>query len=88
MRTTVTLDPDVETLLRRVMGERGVSFKEALNQAIRMGLGAGPHRRPRQRFRQRTYPMGFRLDFRWDQALRIADAMEDEELVRKLQLRK
>ena len=38
MRTTVTLDPDVERLVRSAMRERGISFKEALNQAARKGL--------------------------------------------------
>jgi hypothetical protein len=40
MRTTVTLDPDVEQLLRDAMQRRRQSFKEALNQAIRSGLSA------------------------------------------------
>jgi hypothetical protein len=38
MRTTVTLDADVEQLLRAAMQQRRQSFKEALNQAIRSGL--------------------------------------------------
>lgn len=38
MRTTVTLDPDIEAMLKRVMRERGVSFKEALNSAVRDSL--------------------------------------------------
>lgn len=38
MRTTVTLDRDVEQLLRDAMQRRRQSFKEALNQAIRNGL--------------------------------------------------
>ncbi len=87
MRTTVTLDSDVEALVRKVMRERQISFKEALNQAIRLGIG-GHRQKSRQRFRQKTYRMGFRPEFRWDKALALADAMEDEELVRKLELRK
>ncbi len=86
MRTTVTLDPDVELLLKKTMRERGLSFKEALNQAIRSG--AGPHRPAAQRFRQKTYNMGFRPEINLDKALALADAMEDEELIRKLQLGK
>ncbi|UDY23549.1 hypothetical protein [Nocardioides sp. Kera G14] len=35
MRTTVTLDPDVEQLVRERMAAKGVSFKRALNDAIR-----------------------------------------------------
>ena len=38
MRTTVTVDPDVEQLLREAMQRSGLSFKATLNQAIRKGL--------------------------------------------------
>ena len=38
MRTTVTLDPDVESLLRREVRRRGEPFKQVLNNAIRSGL--------------------------------------------------
>ncbi len=87
MRTTVTLDPDVERLIRTAMRERGTSFKEALNQAVREGLIAKA--RPRKRkFIQRTYPMGALQNFRWDKALAVADAMEDEEIIRKMSLNK
>jgi hypothetical protein len=37
MRTTVTLDLDVETMLRVAMRERGLTFKETPNEAIRSG---------------------------------------------------
>jgi len=85
MRTTVTLDPDVEQLLRVAMKERGVSFKVALNQSIR--AGALKERKPR-RFTQQTFSMGAEQHFRWDKAMAAADAMEDEELVRRLSVRK
>jgi hypothetical protein len=70
------------------MRERRLSFKAALNQAVRMGISPSAGLQPRRRFRQKTYSMGFRPEFRWDKALAIADAMEEEELTRKLQLRK
>ncbi len=38
MRTTVTLDPDTEALLREEMALKRVSFKTALNAAIRRAL--------------------------------------------------
>jgi hypothetical protein len=38
MRTTVTLDPDVQALLKKAKRERGVSFREALNDVVRNGL--------------------------------------------------
>jgi hypothetical protein len=39
-RTTVTLDDDVLALLKQAMRERDVSFKQALNDAIRVGESA------------------------------------------------
>jgi hypothetical protein len=38
MRTTVTIDPDVERLLEDAMRQTGQSFKATLNQAVRKGL--------------------------------------------------
>ena len=86
MRTTVTLDPDVERLIRDAMRERGISFKQALNEAARKGLLGEKHERSR-RFVQKTFPLGHGEDFRWDKALAIAEAMEGEELSRRLSLR-
>ena len=40
MRTTITLDEDSRLLVERAMRERGLSFKDAVNDAIRAGLGA------------------------------------------------
>ncbi|MCL1898238.1 MAG: antitoxin [Micrococcales bacterium] len=37
MRTTVTLDPDAEQVIRQRMAAKGISFKQALNQVIRDG---------------------------------------------------
>jgi hypothetical protein len=87
MRTTVTLDPDVERVLRTAMRERGVSFKHALNDAIRAGLMRGSSHR-RRRFVQKTHSLGPEQHFRWDKALAAAEAIEDEELSRRLTLRK
>lgn len=87
MRTTVTLDPDVERMIQETMKERSISFKQALNDAVRAGLRA-KGRSPARKFVQKTYPMGQPQDFRWDKAMAVADAIEDEEIVRKLALRK
>jgi hypothetical protein len=87
MRTTVTLDPDVERLIRDAMRERAISFKEALNEAARSGLRGKEHKRAKK-FAQKSFRMGEAQEFRWDKALAAADAIEDEELTRKLALRK
>ena len=78
MRTTVTLDPDTEQLLRRRMRERGMSFKEALNDAIRSG--ARDSERP---FRTETAAMG-QSTVNLDRALQVAADLEDDDLVRRM----
>jgi len=38
MRTTVTIEPDTEALLREEVRRTGLSFKEVLNRSIRRSL--------------------------------------------------
>lgn len=86
MRTTVTLDPDVEAKLRALARERRVSFKEALNTSVRLGLDrSGGTVRP---YRVPVRPLEVRVGVDLDRALRLAGELEDAELVRKLELRK
>ena len=40
MRTTLTLDPDVSVELEALRRERGLSLKDAVNDALRRGLRA------------------------------------------------
>jgi hypothetical protein len=87
MRTTVTLDPDVRSILEDAMRARGVPFKQALNDAIRTGL-APVRTRHKRRFVQKTFSLGAEQHFRWDKALAASDAIEDEELMRKLAMGK
>ncbi|MGH3635918.1 antitoxin [Mycobacterium sp.] len=79
MRTTVTLDDDVEQLVRRRMAERQVSFKKALNDAIRDGAAGRP---VAARFSTRTADMGVPA-VNLDRALQLAGELEDDELVRR-----
>jgi type II secretory pathway component PulF len=80
MRTTVTLDPDTEQILRRRMRERNISFKEALNEAIRDGV---IEQEDRQAFTTETVSMGeSRVNL--DRALQVTGDLEDDELLRKM----
>ena len=86
MRTTVTLDEDVAAKLKQTARERGVSFKVALNDAVRAGLsGQSSAARP---FQMKAFPMGVRPGINLDKALRLAGELEDEEILRKMALRK
>ena len=82
VRTTITLDPDTAALIDRVMRERGITFKEAVNTAIRRGLttvGPDTERRPIP-----TFSMGQPVDVDLDRALRLADQLEDAEIAHEL----
>jgi hypothetical protein len=80
MRTTVTLDPDTEQLLRRRMREKRISFKQAVNEAIRAGLTTTGGTQP---FRTRTASLGVSA-VNLDRALQLAGDLEDDELIRKM----
>jgi len=84
MRTTLTIDPDVRLLLDRRMRERGLSFKEAVNGALRDSLAESGGR---ARFHTPTFDLGEPL-VPLDKALRLAGELEDEELLRRLAARK
>jgi hypothetical protein len=85
VRTTVTLDPDTEALIRRRMHERGVSFKQALNDAVRDGLARPGGRRERLRIASASLGVP---TVNLDRALQLAGQLEDEELIRKMRLGK
>ena len=82
MRTTVTLDSDTEALIRKRMRERGVSFKQALNDAIREGL-APDWGVAAEAFRTETADLGLPA-VNLDRALALAGELEYEELVRRM----
>ncbi len=64
MRTTITLDEDVASQLERIQRRRRVSFKQAVNDALREGLAHLEKPAPTERFRTRAVPLG---------ALRVAN---------------
>jgi hypothetical protein len=82
MRTTVTLDSDVDLLIKRTMKERGVSFKQALNDAVRAGTSSSAGRG-----RRVTWPtkrMGVpNVDV--TKANHLAAELENQEIIRQMQ---
>lgn len=88
MRTTVSLDPDVASKLRELAQQRGTSFKDALNATLRAGLAGESNAGATKPYRLKPRRMGLRADVDLTHALRMAADLEDEEIVRKLQLRK
>ncbi len=85
MRTTVTLDPDVDALLRKAVRERGEPFKQVLNAAIREGLTSA-RRTPARPFKQRTFDMG-RPVVDLTKALSLAAELEDVDTLKRVHRR-
>ena len=77
MRTTVTLDPDVERLLKTTAHRRGKSFKVVLNEAVRQSLG--PKRKSSKPIALRTFALGIHPHFAHRLPTEIADELEVEE---------
>ena len=60
MRTTVTLDKDVEQLLRDGAHRSRTSLKKMINAAIRAGLAGKPAKKRRAPYVVKARPMGMR----------------------------
>lgn len=88
MRSTVRIDDDLMTTVKtRARGE-GVSMTRMLNRLVRLGLEALSREADRpQPYRETTFRMGCpRVNL--DKALALAAALENEETLRKISLRK
>lgn len=81
MRTTVTLDADTAALVQREMRDRGISFKEAINVAIRRGLNDTSN----FDFTTPTFHMGEPHGVDLDKALQLAGDLEDAEIAHELE---
>jgi hypothetical protein len=76
MRTTLTLEPDVESLVKEAMRRENASLKHVVNAALRAALLPGASRPPREPYRVEPHhgrllghdPAGFN---------RLADELED-----------
>ena len=87
MRTTVTLDKDVEQMLRGDMHRSRRSFKATLNGALRAGLVARPMQVRRARFVVKARPMGLRAGFDPASLNKLADDIESDGVMAKAQRR-
>jgi hypothetical protein len=83
LRTTVTLDDDLAELLKQQARERDLPFKRVLNDAIRAGLADGA--RVARPYRMKPSKLRLRPSVDYTKALQLADQLEDEEIIRKLQ---
>ena len=79
----MTLDKDVEQMLRESMHASRRSFKETLNAALRAGLTAKPSQRKRAPFVIKARPMGLREGMDPTALNKLADDLEVDAVLKK-----
>ena len=84
MRTTVTLDKDVERLLREAQHRLKKPFKQVLNDALRAGLSGRPRGEKPPRFVLKTKGMRLRSGIDPTSLNKLADEIETEAVTAKM----
>ncbi len=87
MRTTLTIEDSVDKKLKKIVSQSGKTYKEVVNETLKKGLTAPKH--SRRRYTLKACSLGeVNPDYDLVKSLQIADQLEDDEIVRKLKLRK
>lgn len=88
MKTTLTLDDPIAKALKALAHRSGKPFEQVVHETLQTGLAAKEIPKPRP-YRLKPVSLGGVLPgINIDKALRLAAALEDEEIARELDLRK
>lgn len=88
MRTTLTIDDRIGKALKELAHRTGKSFKQVVNDTLERGLAESRARR-KSAYREQPSRLGeARAGYDLTKALSLASALEDEEILRKLEQRK
>ncbi len=82
MRTTVTIEADVEEKLRDFMARNRYTFKRALNETLRRGLGSQNNKPPKP-FKLEARPMGLKRGIDLTRLNELASELEIEAFLEK-----
>ena len=89
MRTTLTLEERLARSLKEIAHRSGKPFKQVVNETLEAGLSARKAPPRARRYRLKPASLGQPLPgIDLDKALQLADALEDVEIARKIELRK
>jgi hypothetical protein len=87
MRTTLTIDEDLMVAIKEKVQAEKMSYKEVINRAIRAGISMVGDRNPNP-YTCRSFSLGIPREVDLDHTSKLVDALQDEEITRKLQLKK
>ena len=89
MRTTLTIDDRIAKALKTLAHRSGKPFKRVVNETLLAGLAAREAPGKARPYRVKPVSLGGVVPgIDLTKALRLADALEDDEIARKLELRK
>ena len=84
MRTTLTIDPDVERVLQHEIRRTDRSLKAVVNDALRLGLGMRGKPPRLSRYKVNPYPFAFKPGVDVDRLNQLVDELEADELARQM----
>ena len=84
MRTTLTLEPDVARDLMRRIDDRGITLKQAVNDALRFALATGGGPLSTTAFQVEPHHCHQRAGIDLDKLGQLADELEVREAGKKL----
>ena len=76
VRTTLTLEEDVEAKLDQAMRKTGKSFKAAVNDYLRLGLAVEARVKPVKPFVVRARPLGLPPGLSYDHVEELIEQLE------------
>ena len=76
MRTTLTLDDDVEAKLRAEARKSGEPFKQVVNRVLRTGLNVRTQAASLPPFKVKARPLGLRPGFSFDKVSELIEQLE------------
>lgn len=89
MRTTLTIDDRIAKALKDAAHRSGKSYKQVVNETLRAGLSANRIMDETKSYRLKPVSMGdVAPGYNLRKALELAEHLEDEEIARKLELKK
>lgn len=78
-RTTITLTAEADALVRKAMRERGLSFRDTVNEAVVRALAPVPQQG--QRYELPTFTLATRVPL--DDITGLLGQLDDDEFLRK-----
>lgn len=89
MRTTLTIDDKTDKALRDIAHKTGKPYKQVVNETLKAGLTAKGSVNKARPYRLQPCSLGeVTAGYNLTKALLLAEQLEDEEIARKMEMKK